>query len=232
MDDGEKFSLEWYDQIQDHSRFYWLGRTLVMWIGGFLGFLIIDYLAVGLQFDNWYTAFIAAGVVGILNAVFWPILARILLPFMVFTVGIGALLLNGFLIWLASEFVTGFTIEGPALILTPIAMAAVTAVLSAILTIDDDATYYRNVIRKIKKGKIKISDKPGIIFLEIDGLALDILNEAIEKGKMPTLKKWLKNGTHKLNGWETDLSSQTGASQAGILHGNNYNIPAFRWVEK
>jgi len=232
MDDGEKFSLEWYDHLQDHSRFYWLGRTLVMWIGGFLGFLIIDYLSVGLRFDNWYTAFIAAGVVGILNAVFWPVLARILLPFMVFTVGIGALLLNGFLLWLASEFVAGFTIEGPALILTPIAMAAVTAVLSAILTIDDDATYYRNVIRKIKKGKIKISDKPGIIFLEIDGLALDILNEAIEKGKMPTLKKWLKNGTHKLNGWETDLSSQTGASQAGILHGNNYNIPAFRWVEK
>jgi putative membrane protein len=33
-------------------------------------------------------------------------------------------------------------------------------------------------------------------------------------------------------GWETDLSCQTGAAQAGILHGNNHNIPAFRWVEK
>lgn len=225
-------SWDWFEQIQDRSRFYWLGRTLVMWVGGFLGFMIIDHLSVGLHFDDWQTAFIAAGIVGLLNALFWPLLARVLLPFMVFTVGIGALLLNGFLIWLASNFVEGFTIEGPALILTPIAMAAVTAFLSAVLTIDDDATYYRSVVRKAKKGKIKFKEKPGFIFLEIDGLAFNILIEAIEKGAMPTLKQWLENGTHKITPWETDLSSQTGASQAGILHGNNHNIPAFRWVEK
>src|SRR4029079_16998657 len=29
-----------------------------------------------------------------------------------------------------------------------------------------------------------------------------------------------------------DLSSQTGASQAGILLGDNHDIPAFRWVDK
>jgi len=110
MGNGEKQSLDWYNQIQDHSRFYWLGRTLVMWFGGFLGFMIIDSLSVGLRFDNWYTAFIAAGVVGILNALFWPVLTRILLPFMVFTVGIGALLLNSFLLWLASDLVAGFSI--------------------------------------------------------------------------------------------------------------------------
>ena len=35
-----------------------------------------------------------------------------------------------------------------------------------------------------------------------------------------------------LTEWETDLSSQTGATQAGILLGSNEDIPAFRWVEK
>ena len=67
--------------------------------------------------------------------------------------------------------------------------------------------------------------------LEIDGLSIDILKEAIDKDMMPTLKKWINN-THTLKEWETDLSSQTGASQAGILHGNNENIVAYRWVEK
>uniref|UniRef100_UPI0006E16C27 alkaline phosphatase family protein n=1 Tax=Streptomyces graminilatus TaxID=1464070 RepID=UPI0006E16C27 len=33
-------------------------------------------------------------------------------------------------------------------------------------------------------------------------------------------------------GWRTDWSSQTGASQLGILHGTNHDIPAFRWYEK
>ena len=37
---------------------------------------------------------------------------------------------------------------------------------------------------------------------------------------------------HRLLEWETDLSSQTGASQAGILLGDNDDIPAFRWVDK
>ena len=37
---------------------------------------------------------------------------------------------------------------------------------------------------------------------------------------------------YQLAEWETDLSSQTGASQAGILLGSNEDIPAFRWVEK
>jgi hypothetical protein len=33
---------------------------------------------------------------------------------------------------------------------------------------------------------------------------------------------------YRLAEWETDLSSQTGASQAGILLGSNEDIPAFR----
>jgi uncharacterized membrane protein YvlD (DUF360 family) len=206
---------------------------LVVWIGGFIGFMAIDYLSVGLQVDSLGTAFMAVGLISVINAIFWPLLSRYLLPFMVFTVGIGALLLNGFLIWLASIFVDGFSIDGVALILTPIAMAAFITVLSALLTIDDDANYYRNVFRKrMKKRKGEVKDKGGVIFLEIDGLACNILREAIDRGHMPTLKKWIENGTHSLTGWETDLSSQTGASQAGILHGNNDNLPAFRWVEK
>ena len=49
---------------------------------------------------------------------------------------------------------------------------------------------------------------------------------------MPNIKKSLDEKTHSLKEWETDLSSQTGASQAGILHGNNEDIVAYRWVEK
>ena len=33
-------------------------------------------------------------------------------------------------------------------------------------------------------------------------------------------------------GWECDLSSQTGAVQAGLLLGSNWDMPAFRWYEK
>lgn len=225
--------MEDYDKKYHRSRFYWFWRTVLLWIGSSLGFLLIAHLSIGLQIVDWETAFVAAAVVGILNALFWPLLSRVLLPFMVFTVGIGALLVNGFLIWIASEFISGITIEGAALILTPLAMTAIATILNSLATVDDDATWYRGIRDALKKvDKKKVEDKSGIIFMEIDGLAENILFEAIEKGYMPTLKRWIEEGTHKVSGWETDLSSQTGASQAGILHGNNQNIVAFRWVEK
>jgi Type I phosphodiesterase / nucleotide pyrophosphatase len=47
-----------------------------------------------------------------------------------------------------------------------------------------------------------------------------------------TIAGWLREGSHRLLRWETDWSSQTGASQAGLLHGSNDDMPAFRWFEK
>lgn len=222
-----------YDKLYYKSRFYWLWRTFILWIGTALGFLFIAYMSVGLTLNSWETAFVAAAIVGILNVILWPILSRILLPFMVLTVGIGSLLVNGALIWLAAEFVGGVTIEGAALVLTPIAMSAISTLLMGLVTIDDDASWYRSIRKTVKKTDEKeVKDIPGVIFMEIDGLSKNVLLEAVERGDMPTLKRWIEEGSHKVTGWETDMSSQTGASQAGILHGNNKDIIAFRWVEK
>ncbi len=71
-----------------------------------------------------------------------------------------------------------------------------------------------------------------MILFEIDGLGEAILREAVRDGHVPTIARWLSEGTHKILGWECDLSSQTGASQAGLLLGSNWDMPAFRWYEK
>ena len=71
-----------------------------------------------------------------------------------------------------------------------------------------------------------------MILFEIDGLGEQVLRSAISDGHAPTIARWIDSGTHKLLGWECDLSSQTGASQAGLLLGSNFDMPAFRWYEK
>jgi hypothetical protein len=43
---------------------------------------------------------------------------------------------------------------------------------------------------------------------------------------------WVRSDEHVLTEWECPPPSQTSASQAGILHGRNDDIPAFRWYEK
>ena len=142
------------------------------------------------------------------------------------------MILNGFLL---EEFAPlfGIVIQGPAIILAPLGMAAVTSILSSLITIDDDSSYCRSVFNAAKKKrKNEVKDYPGVIIVEIYGLAYEVLCEAVERGEMPTVKEMIESKEYNLRMWETDLSSQTGASQAGILHGNNECIVAFRWIEK
>ena len=84
-------------------------------------------------------------VIGLLNAVLWPILSYFLVPFAVLTLGIGALLLNGLVVWLASLIVPGFNLVNfwSAFALA-LGMAAINGILSTLLTIDDDESWSRN----------------------------------------------------------------------------------------
>ena len=107
-------------------------------------------------------------------------------------------------------------------------------VLEVIFGTNDDDTYTIRVIQRIAKrgGDQERTDVPGILFLEIDGLALPVLRRAMRDGNAPVMASWVEQGTHRLVEWETDFSSQTGASQTGILLGSNDDVPAFRWVDK
>jgi Type I phosphodiesterase / nucleotide pyrophosphatase len=108
----------------------------------------------------------------------------------------------------------------------------VNTVATALLGIDDDDFYYRNVVRRRARPRGISSQLPGVVFLEIDGLAHEVLVHAIRNGEVPHIAAWLRHESHRLLRWETDWSSQTGACQAGLLHGSNDDMPAFRWWEK
>ena len=209
-----------------------LKRSLIVFIGNVIGIYLISFLGLGVEVSKFDNILLLVIYISLINAVLWPILTRIAMPFLVLTFGFGTLILNGLLLeFLAPSF--GMAIKGPAMILAPLAMAAVTTVLSSLITIEDDSSYYRSVLRDAeKKRKTEIKDYSGVIIVEIDGLAYEVLCEAVERGDMPNIKKMIDSDDYNLRMWETDLSSQTGASQAGILHGNNEGIVAFRWIEK
>ncbi|WP_407410584.1 phage holin family protein [Methanobrevibacter sp.] len=209
-----------------------LKRSLIVFIGNVLGIYLIAYLELGVQVSQFGSITLLVLFISLVNAILWPVLTRIAMPFLVLTFGIGTLILNGLLLQFFAPLF-GITIHGGAIILAPVAMAAVTTILSALITINDDSSYYRAVLRDAeKKRKADIKDYPGLIIVEVDGLAHKVLCEAVERGDMPTVKEMIDSKEYNLRMWETDLSSQTGASQAGILHGNNEGIVAFRWIEK
>ena len=197
--------------------------------------MLLSEILDGFVLDGAPTALAAAAAIGLLNALVWPILARFALPLTVMTLGLAALVLNGLLVTVAIDLLPGAHIAGvfEGTVVT-IVIAAVTAAVYALLAIDEDHSWHQQVVRRQARRRKQVveSDVPGVLFLEIDGLAHDVLMRALQDGSAPHLSRWVRNGSHRLRRWETDWSSQTGACQAGLLHGSNEDMPAFRWWEK
>jgi uncharacterized membrane protein YvlD (DUF360 family) len=196
--------------------------------------MLLNPIFSGLQIENWAAALGMAALVGLLNALVWPLFVRFALPITVLTLGLAALVLNGLLVLAAAELNKGVIVSGFWTALgIALALTLVNTVVTTALAIDDDNFYYRNVVKRQAKRRGAISsDVPAVFFLEIDGLAYDVLQRAIRDGNANTMGRWIREGSHRLVEWETDWSSQTGASQTGLLHGSNEDIPAFRWWDK
>ena len=197
--------------------------------------MLLSEILDGFVLDGAATALAAAAAIGLLNALVWPVLARFALPLTVLTLGLAALLLNGVLVTVAIDLLPGAHIRGvlEGTVIT-IVIAAVTAAVYALLAIDEDHSWHRQVVRRQARRRKQVVEThvPGVLFLEIDGLAYDVLLRALQDGSAPHLSRWVRGGSHRLHRWETDWSSQTGACQAGLLHGSNEDMPAFRWWEK
>jgi uncharacterized membrane protein YvlD (DUF360 family) len=211
-------------------------RLLLSWASTAVALWVAAAILPGVDVAGAEGALLVAAVVAVLNAVLPPILAALRLPFMIALGFLLVLALDAVALKLASDLLENtFTVDnfGWAL-LGALVVAAVSVVLEVIFGSNDESTYALRVVQRIAKrqGAAERTDVPGIIFLEIDGLALPVLRRAMRDGNAPNMARWVAEGTHELAEWEPDLSSQTGASQAGILLGSNDDIPAFRWVDK
>lgn len=189
------------------------------------------------------TAAIGAGVFGLLSALVWPVLVRALLLVPALVLGALVFFLNGSLLWLALSLVPygrGSADPGTAVVVAAV-MSAASSATSTALAVRDDGAYRRRLARladrrRRREGAGEGPRTPGTVFVQLDGLGHDMLREALRSapGKpplMPTLAA-MHGTTHRLARWRTDWSSQTGASQLGILYGYNGDVPAFRWYEK
>ncbi|MGZ8707960.1 MAG: phage holin family protein, partial [Gaiellaceae bacterium] len=211
-------------------------RLLLSWLVTAASLWVAAAILPGVDIEGTGGAFLVAAVVAVLNALLPPLLAALRLPFMLALGFLLVLALNAVVLKLASDLLENtFVVDnfGWAL-LAALMVAAVSVVLEVIFGTNDDDTYTLRVVQRIarRQGGGAQTDVPGIIYLEIDGLALPVLRRAMRDGNAPQMARWVAEGTHALTEWETDLSSQTGASQAGILLGSNEDIPAFRWVDK
>jgi uncharacterized membrane protein YvlD (DUF360 family) len=217
----------------ERPRFTLFG-LLVSWLATGVALMVAAGLLPGVSIDSFWGALLVAAIAAALNAVIPPVLAALRLPLTLVLGFVLVLLADAAILLLADALTDGvLRVDGFGWALLAALVVAAVSVGLAVLVGSDD-TYSLRIAQRIarRQGIIAGTHIPGIVFLEIDGLALPVLRRAMRDGNAPTMARWLAEDTHRLAEWETDLSSQTGASQAGILLGSNEDIPAFRWVEK
>jgi len=210
-------------------------QMVLAWLLGAVSLLVATKLVPGASDSTFRAALAAAAIIAVLNALLPPLVAALRLPFTALVGFFGVLFVDAGMLLLAGRINSELSIDSFWSALgVALAAAAVGVVLSTVFGTNDDDVYSLRVVQRIarRSGERVVTDRAGLVFLEIDGLALPVLQRAMRDGHAPTLARWLEDGTHRLTEWEPDLSSQTGASQAGILLGSNEDIVAFRWVEK
>jgi len=90
---------------------------LIRWLILTVAILSAAYLLDGMEVRGFTSAFFAAAVLGILNAILRPILIILTLPLNILSLGLFTFVINAFLLKMASGVIPGFEVHGfwPAL---------------------------------------------------------------------------------------------------------------------
>lgn len=142
------------------------------------------------------TAAVGAGAFGLLSALAWPLLVRLLLLVPALVLGLLVFFLNGSLLLLALRLnPSGQSEAAPeTAVIVAAVMSAVASATGGALAVRDDEAYRRRLYRladRRRRGGPACPATPGTVFLQLDGVGHDVLSLAARKGLMPTVARWL-----------------------------------------
>ena len=222
--------------------FYLIIRFLIVWFIDTISLLVTAWIIPGISLQPvgempvFVVATAAALLLGIVNLLIRPLLLLITVPLGWMVVFLAGFIINALMLMLASSLMPGFEVSGWwTAFFGGLILALVNMVLTMILSVDDDETFYGNlVLRQAARQAVELGPDSGrgLVMIEIDGLSYWHIQKALDDGYMPALKKKIDEDGYKLSRVDCGLPATTPACQAGILQGNNENIPAFRWLDK
>jgi len=187
-----------------------------------------------MQVDRFIDGAIAVTLMALFNALIRPVVLALAAPVSLILVGVLVLVLQVVAFLVVANLAPGVHVDTFFwALIASFVYAIINTVLTAILGVDRSGSYYGVLIQRLMVRRATgHTDKPGLVIIQIDGLAHPILAARMRAGSVNTMASWVRDGSHKLSRWEAILPSMTSGSQAGILHGNNDGIPAFRWYER
>lgn len=87
-------------------------RLLLRWLINAATLILLATYLPGISVSGWYSALIAALVLGLVNALIRPLIILLTLPVNILTLGLFTLIINALLFWFVASFVDGFAVAG------------------------------------------------------------------------------------------------------------------------
>ena len=220
----------------------WFIRFLVLWFVDAIALIIAAGILPGMSIqvpDLGSYIVVAAAVaftLGIVNLLLRPLILLLALPLGVLVTVIIGFFANAFALLITAWLMPALQIDGLlAAFLGGLILATVNTVVTGVLGVNDDDSFYNGVVERLaKRDTFQGAAEPGrgLVMLEIDGLSFHHMQKALAEDMLPTLKKMRDEEGYVLTRVDCGLPSQTSACQAGIMFGDNFDIPAFRWYDK
>jgi uncharacterized membrane protein YvlD (DUF360 family) len=209
-------------------------RLVIVLLVSIIAFFITEGLDPSIQILHPIGAVEVVLLMAALNAVVRPVVLAFIAPRSLILTGIAVLVLQILVFWAAIRIAPNVYVDTVFhAVLGSFIYAIANVVLTSIVGVDTSDSFYGLLIQQLMlKHGVTPTDQPGLVIIQIDGLAHPILAGRVRAGSVNTMASWIRDRSHTLSQWEALLPSMTSASQAGILHGTNDGIPAFRWYER
>ncbi len=205
----------------------WLVTALSLWVA----FAVVP----GLDYDGFGSIVGLALVVGLVGLVIRPLLNRLALALGWVGIFILALFAQSVILWVAIVLARDVSYTSLWSVFAAAWLASLVATAVGFLdSVDEDEVFLAHVVRTVRRRQqpVERTEVPGLVIIQLDGVPLPLLRFAVMNGTVPTISRWIRQGSHALDGWTARVPSTTPISQAGILHGYTEDMPAFRWYEK
>ncbi len=212
-----------------------LRRTILSFLGACLALAIAAAVLPGLRIDGPAPLLLAALLLLALDScsdvVFqWLLVARPIL--LAQTLGLA---FQSLAIVAVGRVVPGVGVDGTATaVWGAVLLTVLNSLFAELVAVSDDDSYYGVLVRRLVACNFRRAKEPkaGLIVVQVDGLSLLVLQNAMRGGRIPVLGRLVRDREATLHPWIAMLPPTTPASQAGILHGRNDDIAGFRWYEK
>src|SRR4029079_18015281 len=164
----------------------------------------------GVTIGRLVDAAIAVILMALFNALIRPVILVLAAPISLILTGILVLVLQVVTFLVIVPLAPGIEVNGflTALVASFI-YAGINTVLTSVFAIDSGGSYFGLLVSTMlaKRSSGATTDQPGLVIIQIDGLAHPLLATRVRAGSVNTMSGWIRDGSHTLSRWEAILPS-------------------------